>query len=435
MVDIRYIFEIFISSIIVGTYFIYCGKKFFNTSLSRTIYNILLILFLIVFVFINYLFLDNMVKMMTLYIVVLFVYKLVFKKNVAQCAIASLVSYLLLALGETIFLFVLSLLHYMNVISSIDAFTGTILANYFICLFGLIILLFIRMPVAATIARVKENNKFTLIFTFSIVLTAICALFYKMQILNWKYDDMLFLNIVLVISMIYIGIVIIKQHLEKSKISDDYEKYLEYSKQNETLVEQYSMSQHENKNELIIIRSMVHKSNTKLLEYLDEIIEAKDNIKDAWIRYLRYIPFGGLKGIFHNKVSVMKEEGINVFLSISKDVTKSCLKDLNMKENNQLSKIIGVFLDNAREAALSSSEKEVSICVYMEDAVVVFEISNTYSSIVDIERMYVSGFSSKGKKRGYGLALVKTFVEEGSIFENITDVKDEYFVQILKVKK
>lgn len=427
--------EFLIGGIFIAIFFVYSGKVLLHTKFQNELKNILIVLILILFVVINYLFLDNVVKMMTLYIVVLFVYKLIFKKNVTQCAIASLIAYLILALGEIAFVIALSILRELNLISNMAIFTGSALANYCICLFSLLLLQPIKRICAKAISKVKENNKFILIFTFSIVLTAICSVFYKMQILNWKYDDMLFLNIVLIISMIYIGVVIIKQHLEKSKISDDYEKYLEYSKQNETLVEQYSMSQHENKNELIIIRSMVHKSNTKLLEYLDEIIQAKDNIKDAWIRYLRYIPFGGLKGIFHNKVSVMKEEGINVFLSISKDVTKSCLKDLNMKENNQLSKIIGVFLDNAREASLSSSEKEVSVCVYMEDEVVVFEISNTYSNIVDIEKMYVSGFSSKGKKRGYGLALVKTLVDEASIFENITDVKDEYFVQILKVKK
>jgi len=228
---------------------------------------------------------------------------------------------------------------------------------------------------------------------------------------------------------------LLKGNFYKARINNEYEEYVRYSKESEQLVERYSISQHENKNELIIIKSMVDKKNIKLLEYLDEIIKSKDNIKKSWIRYLRYIPFGGLKGIIHNKISNMIDNNIDVFLNISKAVQKSNLCHLTMKENEQLCKIVGVFLDNALEAGMLSTKREVSILIYIENQYTVFEISNSYHGKIDIDDIYLTGYSSKGKRHGYGLPLVKAIVEENNIFENTTELSDDYFVQILKVKK
>ena len=106
-----------------------------------------------------------------------------------------------------------------------------------------------------------------------------------------------------------------------------------------------------------------------------------------------------------------------------------------MKENVQLSKIIGVFLDNAREASLLSCEKEVSICIYMDTKRVVFEIANTYADSININKIYDCGHSTKGKNRGYGLPLVKMIVDESNIFENTTELQGQYFIQKLVINK
>ncbi len=433
--DIGNVIELFISSIFLTIYFIYCGRSCLSTKILRTAKNFLFIILMIVFITVNYTFLDNVARIITTYIVLLFAYKFLFRKNIAQCAITALVSYLLLVIGEILFMLTLTSLYKVNVISNIRIFTGSIIANIFISIVAFLVFKIVEKPISKMLIKVKENNKFTLIFTFLSILIAIWLLLYKMAFANWKVDDALFLNIVITICLVYIGGVIIKQHIDKLKISDDYEDYIRYSKDSEKLVEEYSISQHENQNELIVIRSMVHKNNKKLLEYLDEIISHKDHIESSWIKCLTYIPFGGLKGILHNKISDMKENKINVFLSVSKEVGASKLKSLTIKENNYLSKIIGVFLDNAKEASIISKEKEVSVCVYMEEDNIIFEISNSFYGEVNLNSIYDNGYSSKGRNRGYGLSVVKTIVDENSIFKNETQIINNYFVQRLIVNK
>lgn len=427
------ILEIFYASIFVGCFFVFAGQHFLKIKIPKSIKSLFLLVSLIIFITVNYLFLDNSAKMMILYIGVLCVYKNTFRKNITQCATASLISYLLLVIGELIFISCVSLANSLGATLIIDIFKGDLIANFLICVFASLLVLLFKKPISKMVSKIKESNKFVLIFTFAIILMAICSLFYKMFFDDWHLDKHFLLNGILIICMGYVGFIIIKQHIEKSKISDEYENYVNYSKQSEKLVEEYSITQHENKNELIIIKSMVNKDNKELLEYLDEIITSKDSIQNSWIKYLRYIPFGGLKGIIHNKISEMKEQNINVFLEISKKLKKSNLKNLTIKENNQLSKIIGVFLDNAKEAALLSDKKEISVCIYLDDDKVIFEISNTYNGTIDVENIYSAGNSTKGKSRGYGLALVKTIVDENHMFKNEIKIIDDYFVQILKV--
>ena len=109
------------------------------------------------------------------------------------------------------------------------------------------------------------------------------------------------------------------------------------------------------------------------------------------------------------------------------------MKDLTIKNNNQLSKIIGVFLDNAKDAALCSHEKEVSLCAYVDNNEIVFEISNTYLDKTDLSRISQPGVTTKGKGHGYGLTLVDSILRENKKFQSETKQIDKYFIQVLKI--
>lgn len=425
----------FIGSILVGLFFVYSGSKLLNTKITKGLKTFLMLFFIIILLTLSSLFFENALKMMMIYIIVLFIYKESFHKNVSQCSFAALISYLLLVIGELIFAVGIAVVDKFVGAGSIDKYPGNLFVNLSISLIALLILLLIYKPFRNYISKIKENSKASLIFTFALLLVTIWFLFYKIYINDFKFDEILLINGFLIIAMIYICVIMIKQRYDKSRLSEEYETYVEYSKQSEKLVEQYSISQHENKNELIIIRSMVHKNNVTLLSYLDEILKSKDNIENAWIRHLRYIPFGGLKGIMHNKISEMMDLNIKVFIDISKEIEKSNLKKLTIKENSQLLKIVSVLLDNAREASVKSEQKECSICIYMEKDVIIFEIANSYEDFIDINSINAPGFSSKGKNRGYGLTIVKNIVEDNSIFENISEIRNGYFVQIIKIYK
>lgn len=429
------IFRVFGGGIFIGIFFLFAGSMFLKERYHINFSSILITIAFFFLIGVNYILFDNALKMMSLYIVVLFVYKAIYKSSITQSAIASLISYLMLVIGELLFITGVSIAMKLRYVTNMNVFVGDFISNLLINIFASLLVLLIYKAVRKWISNIKEKNKIILIFTSLIILTSICLIFYKLLSYDWQFDEMFILNSILIICIAYIAFILIKQQIDKAKISDDYEKAVEYSIKSEKLIERYSISQHENKNELIIIKSMVHKNNKRLLDYLNEIIKEKDNIEDAWIRFLRYLPFGGVKGIIHNKISEMKSQGIEVFLDISKAIEKSFLKDLNVKENNQITKIIGVFLDNAKEAAVEAEEKKVTILIYMDKEDIVFEIANTYIGNVDIEKIYEVGLTTKGKNHGYGLPLVKGIIESNNRLQNETKIIDNCFVQRLKIFK
>jgi len=410
-------FDYLLGSICLSAFFISGGKYLFNGKFDKSLKFLVTTIVLVFIIMINYMSLDNVARTMVAYMTILIVYRILFNNSILKCAIASLISYVLIALGEVAFIAIISGLNYMGLSVTILELIGGFFANLIISLVSYLLLLIIYKPLRNALSKVKDYNRFTLILAFILLVTANCTLLYKLYFHKYKVDSYLVLNLVLLVALSFIAFILIKQQYDKSKLSDEYEKYVEYSKQSEKLVNQYSISQHENKNELIVIRSMVHKNNKELINYLNEIITSKDNISEAWVREIRYLPFGGLKGIVHNKISEMKDNDVNVLLNISKSVENSILKELNIKQNNQLLKIIGVFLDNAKEAAVCSKEKEVVISFYTNDEEVVFEIANTYINDIDVSKIYKMGHTNKGKGRGYGLALVDVIVSENKIFE------------------
>src|SRR5699024_5282419 len=118
---------LFIGSIFLNIYYIVCGKGALSASVSKTVKSVVVIFLLSIFITVNYMFLDNAARLVTLYLVVVFFYKILFNKNIAQCAIAALISYLFLVIGEILFMLVLTSLYKLRLISDIGIFTGSII--------------------------------------------------------------------------------------------------------------------------------------------------------------------------------------------------------------------------------------------------------------------------------------------------------------------
>ena len=84
----------------------------------------------------------------------------------------------------------------------------------------------------------------------------------------------------------------------------------------EKLYEKQRIDNHENRNQLLVIRSMVNSRNKKLLNYIDQItdIESKDN--KSHIEQLRKLPSNGIRGLINFKIIEMEENRINFNLYI-----------------------------------------------------------------------------------------------------------------------
>ena len=178
---------------------------------------------------------------------------------------------------------------------------------------------------------------------------------------------------------------------------------------------------HENKNQLVVIKGMANKNNKELINYIESILNEPHSSEIEWLAKLKNIPKGGLKGLIYYKIIQMKSENIKLSLDIS-SIKKSIITDMTIEHYKQLCRIIGVYIDNAIEAAKLCSNGEIGIEIYNYDDGLKISISNTFINLIDLERIECNGFSTKGKGRGHGLELVKSIINKNNNFYQYREI-------------
>ena len=101
-------------------------------------------------------------------------------------------------------------------------------------------------------------------------------------------------------------------------------------------------------------------------------------------------------------------------------------------------KILGIFLDNAIEAAEESDEREINIVFRRSaaDKVQIFSIENTYKDKdVDTEKIFEKDFSTKNRNSGIGLWEVKNIVDRNKNVTLLTSKDKKFFTQKLIISE
>jgi two-component system sensor histidine kinase AgrC len=235
---------------------------------------------------------------------------------------------------------------------------------------------------------------------------------------------MIFILIILVIILI-----IVVFYLKKENKS-----LHNYLLENNDLLEKLKLVNHENKNQLLVIKGKIKNGDTDLCNYIDLLLDEKIMDNETFFYLTSKIPSSGLRGLIFSKVSLMKENKINVDLQIGFGLNDIDLDKLGISFVKDLCKIIGVFLDNAYEASLNCSFKEVIIGLNMLDKnKLLIVISNTYDGKLNSKMMSKKRFTTKGKNHGFGLSIVKKIVNKNNRFKNETIIKENIFIQKLEI--
>lgn len=212
-------------------------------------------------------------------------------------------------------------------------------------------------------------------------------------------------------------------------LNEKFDNLYEYVQTMEESLDNEQMNIHEYKNQLSVIRSMTN--NKKIKDYIDSLVdECPDDAK--WNTELKNLPKCGLKGLLHYKLACASKKNLNVLITVSPD-TAPVIKDLSLEEMKQLSRLVGIYMDNAMEAALDTEKKNVALEIYKIKDTVNIVISN--SANIDESKVKMigkKGFTSKGKGHGRGTYLAKKMLLHSKKFSASNSVvKDYYIVRII----
>ena len=252
----------------------------------------------------------------------------------------------------------------------------------------------------------------------------------------FNINRILMLVIVFITVIIYTVIVfgIIKEYEKNLKIQSEYDILLKNLNEYENLLDLQRVTNHENKNQLLVIKGMIDKGESNTSEYINSIIDTQYKDNDAIIYKTNRIPSGGLRGLIYYKILTMKEKKINSNLDVDRSLNELDFDNIPVKTNQELCKIVGVFLDNAIQAVSELKKKEIDIYLKYENDELYIKVSNNYSGVIELDKIDNSGYTTKGKGHGYGLSLVKGIIRENDCFKNDREIHGKMFSQIIRLK-
>ena len=358
-------------------------------------------------------------------------------KNSRISFLSVLTSQLTLWFSEFTFVIIASIFGNDNIQESINSnIILFMILNIYIFIIS-ILLLKIKLPqkLFALFDSVSESIKNNEAIAYTLMIVIVIAVSTTESYMQLPLPIILTTNVIMTI--IFIGLIIMSSTIKSkyNNINSKYETSITSLREYEGMIDKYRISNHENKNELLTLRNLISKKNTKALKYIDEIINDKIKDNEKIMYKTSKIPEGGLRATIYAKLCTMDELGIKYSLDIAKDIRTVDL--INMKEDIVLNicKILGVFLDNAIEAVKDLKTKHIGIEIYLMDGYLCVDITNKYEGKLDMNKIGNSKYTTKGGNHGYGLSLVNQIISDyPDVFENEKSITKNTFTQKIKIK-
>lgn len=352
-------------------------------------------------------------------------YKYIFKISFLQS--------ILLSVCLMLFIFIAEILFYVTVYfpfgkKLVRSYSLDMLGwNFLIGIIGVLIskIKFVKKTIKGFFLKVSNFSKFeTLIISFFwiFVINILCYSIFKNNFVNLSVWMSAFIELVFILFMF-------NYFRDKDKyigLNERFDDLYEYVQTMEESLDNEQMNIHEYKNQLSVIRSMTN--NKKIKDYIDSLVdECPDDAK--WNTELKNLPKCGLKGLLHYKLACATKKNLNVLITVSPD-TASVIKCLSLEEIKQLSRLVGIYMDNAMDAALDTEKKNVALEIYKIKDTVNIVISN--SANIDESKVKMigkKGFTSKGKGHGRGTYLAKKMLLHSKKFSASNSVVKDYYIE------
>ena len=278
----------------------------------------------------------------------------------------------------------------------------------------------------------KFGNKYISITSLFIILV-ICIVFITHNIsINFQLNIEFIANTLTVIALIIFCYIFINENNEFNILNEKYDSLFNYVQTFENWIEKEQLNRHEYKNQLASIRCIAKEKKVK--DKIDSIMLDNINITNDTVNQLKPIPNGGLKGLLYYKIAIAENNKLNIELDISIK-NPDIIKKLSEDKIKILCRLLGIYLDNAIEAAKETKKKIISIEIYEVDKNINIVITNTFDNTNDISKRNDKGFTTKGKGHGKGLYFAKKMLDKSNWLEESQSILDKYYIQRLIIKK
>lgn len=399
----------------------YKNMKFYITWFSLSIISIIN----------TYLF-NKFIKLTILTIVYMFFVRFLFKENEKKSILTPLFSQMLVMISEGFCLLILATIFKLDLNGLKDQYLGTIFINVFIsivymCMSKIKIVNKIYNLLLSSIKRISKK--------FLIVLSMIVLIIANVLAMTTYYEVDVRILILINISFTLICVIIVFYSFRVQnnyiKVSNKYNVAINSLRDYENMMQEQKILNHENKNMLLTIRAMIKNKEKNIPKYIDSIVEEKYSDNENLLKKVNIIPSGGLRATIYSEILKIQNNKISYNLNIDSKLKTVDMIEIDTDTIIEICKIIGVFIDNAIEEVKKLKDKNIEIDLFIQDNCLNIKVSNNYKGIIEVDKIYNEGYTTKGQGHGYGLSLVKKIIDNNNIFENKVEISDKIFSQIL----
>lgn len=363
---------------------------------------------------------------------------IIFKLNILQSILCEVVVYF------SLFLIVTPLVLFYSFITNIPSSSVTAIPLHrliYSILFYLLTYLFYILCKKyninlSRVGKIKSRVSPLLIMNLIIGTMAIAVQCY----LEFLYMDYmpLYLIILSILILITYYLISIVSLFRTSKLEVTTEKLEEEQLYNQTLGLLYDNIRgfkHDFNNIVQGIGGYISTNNMDgLKEYYSQILDDCQRVNNLSLLSPEVINNPAIYSLFASKYHVATESGIKVNIEVFMD-----LSSINMKIY-ELTRVLGILLDNAIEASKQCEEKEINITMRKGSRLnkQLFIVENTYlNKDVNIDEIFEKGKTSKqsedAKNHGLGLWEVRNLVKKRKNLNLYTTKDEKYFKQQFEI--
>ena len=181
------------------------------------------------------------------------------------------------------------------------------------------------------------------------------------------------------------------------------------------------LSEQAGKGELDELRASLSQLDVGFDQHIGEKIRASVHLSNVRVPQVR--------SLLLSKLAAMREKKIDCRLEALYPVERVGIDPWD------LTRCLGILLDNAAEAALETETPWVEIVLLSQKDRLSLRVSNPYNGTIDPDRIWAEGFSTKGERRGLGLPSYQRILKDYPHAAASTSWANGVFVQELVVEE
>lgn len=269
------------------------------------------------------------------------------------------------------------------------------------------------------------------IFVFNIVAGEKIGYTVKTILFNTMLFGFFFVISIILVSWIF------QSHFRELKLQQQQETYQqlqEYTSQIESMYSSLRAFKHDYSNIMLSLSGFIEENDIGGLKnyYYDKVYPFSNQFlnNDFKLNQLSNLLVPEVKGLLSAKLIYAHELNINVTIEIRNPVCNIAIDSLDF------ARVLGIFLDNAIEASLQTSDPKISFVIFQENKHTTVIISNTFTEQeIPLSDLNKAGVSSKGEHRGIGLNNASNILSK---YPNIlcdTQTNRNLFIQHLEIEQ